>query len=204
MTSYEKGFLTKCAEYGIDGRKLLEKRALDTANLSKALSGVNPYLYSILGGSLLGGLAGGVFSDKKSKLKNAILGALLGGAAGGGVHYGVNKWNSELGARRSRYMADADSKIKVLDSNLQNATDVYKGRIRTALETTHRKDLDKGVATRNKKIDELSTNRDISTAKNREIIEEAIPIFRSITYDLARQQALQQEQEAVRSVLEGK
>ena len=27
MTSYEKGFLTKCAEYGIDGRQLLYKKA---------------------------------------------------------------------------------------------------------------------------------------------------------------------------------
>lgn len=26
MTRYEKGFLTKCAEYGIDGRYLLQKR----------------------------------------------------------------------------------------------------------------------------------------------------------------------------------
>lgn len=28
MTRYEQGFLTKCAEYGIDGRELLEKQAL--------------------------------------------------------------------------------------------------------------------------------------------------------------------------------
>ena len=204
MTSYEKGFLTKCAEYGIDGRQLLEKRALDTANLSKALSGVNPYLYSVLGGSLLGGLAGGVFSDKKQKLKNAILGAIGGAALGGGIHYGVNKWNSELGARRSRYMADADSNIKALDSNLQKKTDVEKGRIRTALEAEYEKELAKDVATRNKKIDELTTNNYASTAKNREIIEEVIPIFRSTIYDLARQQALQQEQGALRAVLEGK
>ena len=27
MTSYEQGFLTKCAEYGVDGRALLEKLA---------------------------------------------------------------------------------------------------------------------------------------------------------------------------------
>ena len=30
MTRYEQGFLTKCAEYGVDGRKLLEKIALNS------------------------------------------------------------------------------------------------------------------------------------------------------------------------------
>jgi hypothetical protein len=28
MTRYEQGFLTKCAEYGIDGRELLYKQAI--------------------------------------------------------------------------------------------------------------------------------------------------------------------------------
>ena len=30
MTPYEQGFLTKCAEYGVDGRELLEKLAYST------------------------------------------------------------------------------------------------------------------------------------------------------------------------------
>lgn len=30
MNRYEKGFITKCAEYGVDGRKLLEKMAQAT------------------------------------------------------------------------------------------------------------------------------------------------------------------------------
>jgi hypothetical protein len=37
MTRYEQGFLTKCAEYGIDGRELLYKQALLGSSLNKVL-----------------------------------------------------------------------------------------------------------------------------------------------------------------------
>ena len=36
MTRYEQGFMNKCAEYGVDGRVLLEKLAVGTPRISGA------------------------------------------------------------------------------------------------------------------------------------------------------------------------
>ena len=144
MNRYEKGFLTKCAEYGIDGRKLLEKRALDTANLYKALSGANPYLYSVLGGSLLGGLTGGVFSKKKNRLRNAILGALLGGAAGGGMHYGLGKlWNKKNSQLRSEVDNYRESQEKALQTKYKNQKQQFRQSVNEELKQKRDQELDK-------------------------------------------------------------
>ena len=88
MTSYEQGFLTKCAEYGIDGRQLLEKRALDTATVIKA---IKDYGHSTILGSILGATTGYALTKKKKKAnRNMLIGALLGGLTGGGVQYGLS------------------------------------------------------------------------------------------------------------------
>ena len=153
MNRYKKGFLTKCAEYGIDGRKLLEKRALDTANLSKALSGVNPYLYSVLGGSLLGGFTGGVFSKKKNRLRNAILGALLGGAAGGGMHYGLGKlWDKKNSQIRSEVDNYREQQEKALQTKYKN----QKQQFRQSLNEELRQKLNDGLAPQDAEISKLN------------------------------------------------
>jgi hypothetical protein len=46
MTRYEKGFLTKCAEYGIDGRELLYKQVVKLPKLPKY---IKDRLYKIKG-----------------------------------------------------------------------------------------------------------------------------------------------------------
>ena len=43
MTRYEQGFLTKCAEYGIDGRELLYKKAGIGSTLKKVLSKIKRF-----------------------------------------------------------------------------------------------------------------------------------------------------------------
>lgn len=74
MTAYEQGFITKCAEYGVDGRRLLKQ----------ARYGFNENLAGIGLGALGGGVIGAL-SDRKHRLRNAIIGTLLGAGAGYGV-----------------------------------------------------------------------------------------------------------------------
>ena len=50
MTAYEQGFLTKCAEYGIDGSELL-KQAKEQTNYAGPLGGI-----AATGGGLLGAM----------------------------------------------------------------------------------------------------------------------------------------------------
>ena len=58
MTRYEQGFIQKCAEYGIDGRVLLEKKAGPiTSLLSSAIGkGVNSLAIASLGKPMLSGI----------------------------------------------------------------------------------------------------------------------------------------------------
>lgn len=84
MTRYEKGFLTKCAEAGLDkGRsELLLKKALSL--------GTKIDLYGTgtggLAGAGLGALLGAAVSKKKKK-RGALIGALLGALGGGTAGY---------------------------------------------------------------------------------------------------------------------
>ena len=49
MTRYEQGFLTKCAEYGIDGRDLLYKQAFKLPKLPKLPKYSKDQLKKIIG-----------------------------------------------------------------------------------------------------------------------------------------------------------
>lgn len=74
MTAYEQGFLTKCAEYGVDGRLLL-KQAQAKWNRTG------------LGGAI-GGTAGAIYgavTSKKRNLRAALKNALKYGLIGGGI-----------------------------------------------------------------------------------------------------------------------
>ena len=83
MTRYEQGFLTKCAEYGIDGRELL-KQAYDPNKYTKRRENLVKGIYSLVGGA--GGAAiGSVIGGKKGRFLKQVLGTLGGGAAGYGV-----------------------------------------------------------------------------------------------------------------------
>lgn len=76
MTSYEKGFITKCAEYGIDGRQLLEKIAFDKSAIIDLLKKYGPSAFS---GAILFGLPAAIMSKKEDKLTNGVLSTILGG-----------------------------------------------------------------------------------------------------------------------------
>lgn len=44
MTAYEQGFLTKCAEYGLDGKELLKQAQMPWENASRALAGEREWI----------------------------------------------------------------------------------------------------------------------------------------------------------------
>lgn len=79
MTNYEKGFLAKCAEYGVDGRRLLKLADRSTYMVN--------YRPDAIYGALLGGAAGAITGKKGNRLKRALIGSLLGGSAGVGARY---------------------------------------------------------------------------------------------------------------------
>ena len=82
MTRYEQGFITKCAEYGVDGQALLKQAAgpLERNVLIGSAGGAG------LVGAALGGVTGALTS-KKNRLRRALVGALIGGGIGGGAGY---------------------------------------------------------------------------------------------------------------------
>ena len=91
MTRYEKGFIEKCAEYGIDGVSLLKKA--EPTSLGKAYAEIannvrDNNILAILTGGLGGAAIGDIQSidDRKKRLKNIITGALVGA---GGAYIGT-------------------------------------------------------------------------------------------------------------------
>lgn len=84
MTRYEKGFLTKCAQAGVD-------KDTSVGMLKKALSlGTKIDLYGAgtggLAGAGLGALIGAAIAKKKKK-RGALIGALVGALGGGTAGY---------------------------------------------------------------------------------------------------------------------
>ena len=115
MNRYEKGFITKCAEYGIDGRQLLQKMAKNTISdeqgkellrlkreMDKAKNKEQPQnidyrarrklvrkLLSSLVLGTYGAALGGYTSD-------SIAGGLAGGLIGGGLGYGAGALSNAI------------------------------------------------------------------------------------------------------------
>lgn len=123
MTRYEQGFLTKCAEYGVDGRRLL-KRAQDARAM--AIGG---------GAGALLGAGVGALTSRKHRLRNALIGALLGGGAGvaGGRYWRPRGFGvgSDVGSSSQVYtrpLADTlrDSSVPAQVKN--EAVDAFRGR----------------------------------------------------------------------------
>ena len=83
MNRYEQGFLTKCAEYGIDGRELL-KHAYEEGKYTRRRGNVVKAVTS-LGGAAAGTAIGALIGGKKGRLLRKTLGALGGGAVGYGA-----------------------------------------------------------------------------------------------------------------------
>lgn len=111
MTRYEQGFINKCAEYGVDGRVVLQKIAQDAAAAAPAkqpgwfsrqyAAGKqwvkdNPTGAGAIGGAATGALALALQealrkqkgpNDRKDYLKKILLGLAAGGAAGAAGGY---------------------------------------------------------------------------------------------------------------------
>lgn len=104
MTRYEKGFIEKCAEYGVDGVALLKQAALSQDELKelgqyRGLTGDNMdvrykdykrkkrwmKLAPAIAGAITGGLRGGNNRGVLQGGKGALIGSLLGGAGGYGA-----------------------------------------------------------------------------------------------------------------------
>ena len=120
MTEYEHGFLTKCAEYGIDGRLLL-KAAYNNGSGGRGLSSYDPRLIGGLGGAALGGLAGALI-DRKKRWRGALIGALGGGAAG----FGLGAQHRYL---QNKSQLDAQSRAEMERNNARNARLARRGEI---------------------------------------------------------------------------
>lgn len=97
MDNFSKGFISKCAELGMDedqsaGLYKFADEAAGAGWQDTAKDYVNSYGgyggYGA-GGAVLGGLLGALF-NKKDRLRGALMGALAGGAGGAGL-YAHNK-----------------------------------------------------------------------------------------------------------------
>lgn len=72
MTRYEQGFIQKCAEYGIDGRALLEKRAkLTPGNAAKFINNVFNGTYNTVKHHVTGSQHS-FYNDKLSTVKHLL------------------------------------------------------------------------------------------------------------------------------------
>ena len=100
MTRYEQGFLNKCAEYGVDGRSILYKRAgggkllagtagAGVGGLTGALASLPALLAAGAGAGLGTAMAPRDKTGKKNRLKGALIGALLGIPTGGALMGGT-------------------------------------------------------------------------------------------------------------------
>jgi len=106
MTSYEQGFMNKCAEYGIDGKAILKAAQVNIDSNTAIGAGAG----ALLGGGL------GALTSRQHRLRNALILALLGGGAGAatGHYYGdqIGAWGADAYGKAKAWGKDTYGKAK--------------------------------------------------------------------------------------------
>ena len=85
MTSYEKGFITKCAEYGIDGRKFIMYKSAEQTDGKIQKKKKVDYLSRMRRINLMIGALIGAYSGGKSYPQDILAGASIGALSGMGL-----------------------------------------------------------------------------------------------------------------------